>query len=629
MSNSDVLLNVLAGDQTSEVIVVDSSFRVLARGIQGVQLRVPPGIYRAKVRVGDQQREKLFSVEPIEPNNHKIVQLDPLDFASPIPLEYTSTSHEYHQGAILNATAAGAVKAQLGHGAEFVVFLRDPSTVYVNLSPETLDTYRKNFEGFRISNLDGGDAHALEEIGQLHVGQGYLIANAVVNPGTYALSRVSTGNERQCLALVVPAGWSLQVFVTMAASIDSDLTRNADFDGAAMVLDRPDAGFWVDRPDLRVLEVARQALARGHNVVSDYSLQELLSGKYQNPMMGLLAAHLLLLDKEPDLDLAQKVITNTGNLIGPEYPDLQALSWKLAQMRGSADTSAAQALVNAITGPPMLQLSWRYVMDAYRSLGDKAVLDNKVSALAGQFIASNVWTAWLENAEYVSARPAVPPPAIDGNIIAKHVDANEATYASPVPSPPASLPPADLDVGPRRGARSVSVRNVVLRGAAYVKFKVAAWLGKAGPSATQAPAAPPVPPLSDAELGTLREVLRENAGRVVSHLASSQLRMLVERVDWVHVVKQLKSASLVGEGARSLTPLQRRLLMSLKSAREQFDDEGELTPDAIERWLSTVDVPAVVAADALEVLSHFAASLNTNDLVPAAVPSESARNPVG
>ena len=34
MSNSDVLLDVYVADESSEVIVVDSDFRLLARGIQ-------------------------------------------------------------------------------------------------------------------------------------------------------------------------------------------------------------------------------------------------------------------------------------------------------------------------------------------------------------------------------------------------------------------------------------------------------------------------------------------------------------------------------------------------------------------------------------------------------------------
>ncbi len=627
MPSSDVLLNVLAADQTSEVIVVDSDFRVLARGIQGVQLQVPPGIYRAKLRVGDQQSDKLFSVEANEPDNHKIVQLDALEFSSPIPLQKTSTSREFHQGAICNATAAGAATAQLGQGAEIVVFLRDPSLVYFELKPEQTETYRKNFDGFVLSKLDGSDAHPLEAIGQLDATHGYLIAGATVAPGTYILSRVSSEHERLCLPLVVPAGWSLQVFVTMAPAGDSAIARLADFDGAAMVLDRPNVTFSPDRPDLRVLEVARQALARGRNVVDDYSLAELLSGKYQNPMMGLLAAHLLLLAKTPDLTLAEKVITNTGNLIGADYPDLLVLSWKLTQLRG-ADTvnptnpAAAQSLIDAMKAPPMLQLSWHYFMEAYRSLGGKAVLDARLSKMASQLLSSSVWVLWLESADYPSAtRDMVAEVAAVESAAAAAPPVRLSKVFSPA-SFPTGLPDIEATSKSMGGAPSLGAGDIAKTlwlGTAYVAKKLSGLLGSKKRRLTleQAPAAPPQATKSEYE--ELRHALTAKAGHIGAHLAAHYFKVLVEHFDWKEVVGHLKSVSLFGGKARPLTPLQRQLLLSFKAAREQFDDEGTLSEEAIAHWLTIPDVPAQSVLDDLTMLYLIAASFDEKKPVPASI----------
>lgn len=642
MSNSDVLLDVYVADESSEVIVVDSDFRLLARGIHGVQLRVPPGIYRGKVRVGNQQSETLFSVDADEPDNHKIVRLPLLEFSSPIPLQQTSTSREFHQAAIYNAAAPGGTTASLGQGAAIVIFLRDPSGVYFELAAEEMASYASNFEGFVLGNLDGSMSYPLESIGTLVVDRGYLIASAAVNPGTYVLSRVSSGRERLCLPVVVPAGWSLQVFVSMVPTDVSSVGRRADFDGAAMVFGRPDAGFYPDRPDLRVLEVARQALVRGHNVIDANVMGALLSGKFENPMMGLLAAHLLLLAKEPDLKLVQDVVTNTGNLIGSDYPDVRALSWKLEQLRGTADTPDAKAFVESVKGPPMLQLSWHYFMEAYRSVANMELLDKGVSKMAGQLVSSSVWVSWLESADYQSAEASAPEesPTMVGAQVATDAAASDplghpSTLQAPSPaarrgggfSPAEAAGEAstssEKSMGGAPAIGTSGIAGVIRRGASFVQGKLSNWFDvKTDVRRLELPTtgAPKIESKNlDAE--ALDAVL-ERAGVTVRHkiqsievdAAAHLFKALVERIDWKSVVGQLKSATLLGEERHPLTPLQRQLLLSLKAAREQFDDEGKLPDDVVARRLNISDVPLQTVLNDLNRLSLVAANLEREQL---------------
>jgi hypothetical protein len=584
MSNSDVLLDVSVADQSSEVIIIDSDFRVLARGIHNVQLRVPPGIYRGKVRVGDQQSEKLFSVESNEPNNHKSVQLAPLEFSSPIPIQQTSTSREFHQSAICDAATSGGVTAKLGQGAAVIIFLRDTSLVYFNLTADQATSYGKNFEGFVLSKLDGGEPHPLEAIGKLVVDRGYLIASVAVTPGTYVLSRVSSGAERLCLPLVVPAGWSLQVFVSMVPIEDASDSRRADFDGAAMVFDRPDNGFRPDRPDLGVLEVTRQALARGHNVLDTKAMTDLLYGKFENPMMGLLAAHLLLLAKKPDLKLAQEVVTNTGNLIGANYPDLLILSWKLRQLQGTTDVSDANELVESVKGPPMLQLSWHYFMEAYRSLANKGGLDKGISKMASQLVTSSVWVSWLESADYQSV-----------TVGATELGAKDTNSTLP------------------QDTKFNEITSTIARGISYFSKKAQDALeGFNNDNSGE---------LKDSYRDVINDVLglkQEQTQALISILKKGQqvepddvaliFETLVVRIDWKSVVGHLKSVALSGMESHPLTPLQRKLILSLKAAREQFDEDGRLPDIAIWRQQSHPDVPLNAIYSSLKSLIMIAAN---------------------
>jgi len=592
MSDSDILLDVFVADQSSEVIVIDSDFRVLARGIHNVQLKVPPGIYRGKVLVGDQQSEKLFSVESNEPNNHKSVQLAPLVFSSPIPLKQTSTSREFHLSAICDAATSGGMTANLGQGATVVIFLRDPSLVYFNYTADQMSSYSKNFEGFVLSKFDGGEPYHLDSIGRLVADRGYLIASVSVTPGTYALSRVSSGAERIYLPLVVPAGWSLQVFVSMVPTEDPSASecRRADFDGAAMVFDRPGASFRPDRPDLGVLEVTRQALARGHNILDTKSMSDLLSGKFENPMMGLLAAHLLLLDKKPDLELAQKVVINTGYQIGENYPDLLILSWKLGQLYGTADASDATTLVESMKGPPMLQLSWHYFMEAYRSLANKKVLDKEISKMASQLVSSSVWVSWLGSADYKSVPADVAEfgVKVTNSTLPRNIEFNEIT------------------------------RTILTQGISYLSKKAEDALGGFNKVIQKYNSGEPKDSYRDVVINDSLGLKPEQKKALISILKKRQqvephdvtliFEALVVRINWKLVVSHLKSEALSGMQSHPLTPLQRKLILSLKAAREQFDDDGKLPDIAIWWQQSHPDVPLNAIFSSLKSLILIAAS---------------------
>ena len=578
MSNSDILLTVSAADESSEVLVIDDHFHVLGRGIHSIDLYVPPGIYRAKARVGNKQMEKLFSVESSEPGNHKFVQLDGIDFPTPIPLDRTTTTHEYHQQALYEMTGGQFPAANLGAGAALVIFLRDTSNVCFNLDAASLESYAQNFRGFVLSDWDGLNGHALEDLGRFDAGRGYFILNASVNPGAYALSRPSDDTERIYLPLIVPAGWALQVFVAMEQTGDNTLLRRANFDNAAMALDRPNTVFSPLRPDLRVLEVARHALARGHNFIGERAMEELLAGKFENPMMGIFSAHLLLLDKKPNLSFVETVIANTAMLIGAEYPDLLALSWKLNYLkygRTKEDRAAfdASSLLERLKHPPLLQLSWHYLMEAYRSAPGEATFDAELRKLSNRLISSSVWLCWI-------------------------------SYPAPVPE--SLSDDTELDTSQETEQIDASaIRDV----AQYALRKAKAWL---------APATMPSDTFSSGRTKSLLEDVithakaegnRKGESVVGDTLTGELFQLLVKNVDWGALVKFLKVRNVERESPNMLSPLQRRLILSLKSAQEQLEDDGKISEESLARWLTASDIPGQALVDNLNFLGRFAKSI--------------------
>jgi hypothetical protein len=114
------------------------------------------------------------------------------------------------------------------------------------------------------------------------------------------------------------------------------------------------------------IETARNALESGRPIVSQWLIQHLLGGKFDNPVMGLVGLHLFLsaleevrAGKPSTLDAAiiagadrviDIVLGNLERLLGGAPPDLIALKVRAGRLKG--------AHVVNVTEPPMFWKSW-------------------------------------------------------------------------------------------------------------------------------------------------------------------------------------------------------------------------------------------------------------------------------
>src|SRR5690606_33611955 len=147
-SNSKTSVTVAIQGLQGELESVDGDFQVIKRGFGSLQGDLKPGIYKARARAGDVLREELFAVEPGAESMD--VALASLDFASPLPLQGTSTSHEYHQQALETATASIPADLGLGTGGGLLLSLRDPTDACMRQrdgTPDERDNYRRSFAG--------------------------------------------------------------------------------------------------------------------------------------------------------------------------------------------------------------------------------------------------------------------------------------------------------------------------------------------------------------------------------------------------------------------------------------------------------------------------------------------------
>lgn len=565
----DIPVSVSATDEAAEVFLVDSSFRVLARGLGSACAAVPPGIYRAKARVGELQNEELFAVDAADTG--RAIRVEAPEFPSPIPLAGTTTTHEYHQGAAQAAASQPGRGLKLGEGAKLALFLRDPSDMVRGLEGAALDAYAQNYRGVRLREWGGSETHVLLDAGVFEPRLGYLLLEAEVSPGAYVVSVPSPGRPDACMSLIASAGWATHLYLNLQEGPDP-LARRIRLDDAAIVLDRPDAPFRPWRHDLRVLEVARQALASGHNVMAGPTMDDLLGGKFENPMMGLVAAHLLLLDPKPKLALVTTVIDNTAAMIGAAHPDLIALrlcTERLAQ-GGTLDAQRTRDLLRQVKVPPMLHLGWDYLMLAVAASSDAGVALRSPFTLATCVLSSAVWLTWenlpMPEPAAIPVKAIAPSMALPGEPPGlRRIQANSTGLDVVMNSA--------LDTG----ARLQRLWNRVTRSSLLHKI-----MGPATPEPR--------------ELG-------------LRGLALVTLEQLLRRHDWVAIVRHLKQGT---GGVSQLTPLQRSLLIALKSAQEQWQEEGGRIPpvEAFSDWQRAAHLSFTSVAADVQALLRLAQSLD-------------------
>ena len=191
---------------------------------------------------------------------------------------------------------------------------------------------------------DGATVAELRNL-SMEVGSGADPARAAtieVDPGAYVLGwydyDAAVGAEQAVYAV---AGWQTQVFLLR----EPDEDRGGSY-SVSMLMTR--SRFNPDDSMARTVEVARSALAEERSVASS-TISESLFVKFENPMLGLFGAHLMLLSREAERKAAaeerrsmskkrprapvqfrqeqfDEVVRNLADLLGPDHPDVVALA---------------------------------------------------------------------------------------------------------------------------------------------------------------------------------------------------------------------------------------------------------------------------------------------------------------
>lgn len=357
--DANALLQIRTGDAAAEIFIVNEKLDTIHHGLgESLNARLPLGIYKTKVRSGSQIEERLVVLS--EPEKTVVQEFSPVNFASAAPLHNTSLTHEFH---VYNAeTESQKIHQEIGKGSMIYLFVRDWTMKQrPNIEPDSQNPAR----GLTLHDRDGALLIDFEQAAAKQGGwEPWAACNVELNPGIYRLRlEIADGTQIEQTIVAAPQ-WQTQIFLLQRDYDERGEDRRADPAGAAILMRAlkgnkqvpwSNYGFSADDEGFRLDEQARLALAKGRQILSKRLRNDLLHGKFENPMLGIYGAHLLLADKEFDKKLLETVVRNLRRLLVLPHPDVEALALKFENEAGN----------NYIFDqPPMLRRSWAIIVEA-------------------------------------------------------------------------------------------------------------------------------------------------------------------------------------------------------------------------------------------------------------------------
>jgi hypothetical protein len=374
--DAKVRLVAEAADWATEVVLINHELRRVASGVGKLEGEFEPGFYKLKLVAGGQSEEKLVELEAGKGTIH--IKAPPVRFESAVPLADSDAPAGQVDAAVEQSRQ---VHFRFRAGGKLFLFARD-----VKGREET-----EPWRGVSVSTPAGRHLFDLETHGFRSAASACGAVNASLEPGLYVLSVDTRVWGVQQMSVAVSPGWQTQVFLaarTLERSAPGGDTersaRRADLFTASISMVHENRGFEPERSAARLVEIARRSLERGRNIVQAGEFRKMLRGKFEDPMLGLLAGHLLLLSEEPDLALLGLIVKNLRRLKLAEHPDLRALELALAPPADELDFPL----------PPMLRASWHRIIAASAAATDLIPEGSLAFRVAPRVIGNAAWLVW-------------------------------------------------------------------------------------------------------------------------------------------------------------------------------------------------------------------------------------------
>lgn len=417
--NSDALreLTIVAGDDMAELLIIGGDLKVIKRGYQSLKVELPTGVYKLKQRLGKHVSEKLIFLK----KDQQFEQFDRFNIESAVPnsgfIQVTKNSSEHDKGAPREIDHEQkwqdfAMKArapdskQSGDGAEISVFFRLDPLSKPNESPPERGL------PFTYDLLDSGGDSVIDgplAIDQRDIDGRFYGLTVMVNPGIYYLTMYAPSSANRAKmatqqTIFASLNWQTRLYGFLI--FPDAVSPLLQLDSERLSINMTRIGQSPTDKDMRLVETARQAFLAGQSV--DYeNYQGMLVEKFNDPMLGLFAAHTILNSHSKRLSRIESDGSNSQKL-----PDvLYEVIGKLKRLFSAHDASStlhpdvAILMQYASSGgehlsiehPPMLLSSWRLLVEMSLEFEDNNGFiqeDSDLERVSMHIINSRPWMQW-------------------------------------------------------------------------------------------------------------------------------------------------------------------------------------------------------------------------------------------
>jgi hypothetical protein len=396
----------ITSDDAAEIFVINSRFVRVGKGTQRYSGTLDIGVYKIRARIGERIHEQMIVLRKDES-----VHLPPLVLGSAVPMAFSAYHHEYHEGE--TQTASHIVHRGLGSGSFLYLCMRDYTS---SLTEPSSNPAR----GLALFSRDGTLLLDLEHdvsVVRHNAGKDPIaLINLHLDPGTYLL-RLQVDERFYQLPIHTSPGWQTHVYL-----LQREWTRNyraADLLNASILMSRF-GNFFLNDANNRLCEQLRLSLAAGRRALPA-DIRNAVQQKLDNPMLGLLAAHHLLLEQpQSENERTQRnsevrhIVELLRSLFPAPHPDVEALALEV--------DSPNRGYIFAV--PPTFVGAWNSVVQ-YSIRNPLLVPAHSISArFAARVLTGTIWLIGTTHVEPVeesapidaeSGIPVAGPPTRGGN----------------------------------------------------------------------------------------------------------------------------------------------------------------------------------------------------------------------
>ncbi len=345
-SKAQTTLTVHGGDSLTKISIIDKNFNKVATGLGFLSEKLDPGIYKIRSQTATTSEHRLIEVTGREEGGNRSIFFNRQSIQSAVPLADTVfPGKTFQQSDIKKLHDISFKKPEIGatEDCRLLIHLRDDEMLENEFLPHSISIHTA--DGSKLADFSNGYIDADNHNAGVAIG---------VKAGVYRL-RVETGPLGEYEVFLCAAeGWQTQVFLANGSFYSGSIKfRRPMLRTSSVLMARLGQPFTPDNQDARLAELALQALIKGYNILEADDMRNLLQGKFEDPMLGIYGAHLLLQRTRINWDVFHTICKNLEHLVGP-VPDVQALF-----VKSKISFDSPEKRIEVYRGmPPLLIRSW-------------------------------------------------------------------------------------------------------------------------------------------------------------------------------------------------------------------------------------------------------------------------------